>query len=154
MKQNIQTYYFAYGSNLNIDQMTARCRGARPITAVELTGWRLVFRGVADIVESPGDVVNGAIYKITRTDELALDRYEGYNKQSPKNGMYSKRYLNVILAGEKCRLMFYTMNSRALYAPSAGYYNTIVLGYKDWRLPTGTLLAAVQETVYLQGSLL
>ena len=41
--------YFAYGSNLNKQQMSIRCPKAKALGAAYIVGWRLVFRGVADI---------------------------------------------------------------------------------------------------------
>ena len=43
--------YIAYGSNMNRDQMSVRCPHAKPLGAYYLDGWRLVFRGVADIIK-------------------------------------------------------------------------------------------------------
>lgn len=70
--------YFAYGSNLNINQMKRRCPDAVEISPAVLSGWKLVERTYADIEESPGDCVNGALYQISENDLAALDRYEGF----------------------------------------------------------------------------
>ena len=37
--------YFAYGSNINLDQMDYRCPKAVPLCTVELDGYELRFRG-------------------------------------------------------------------------------------------------------------
>ena len=42
--------YIAYGSNMNKNQMRIRCPKAKPMGAYFLDGWRLVFRGVADMI--------------------------------------------------------------------------------------------------------
>ena len=70
--------YFAYGSNLNVEQMKHRCPEAVEISAAVRPGWKLVERRFADIVECAAACVNGALYEITANDLAALDSYEGY----------------------------------------------------------------------------
>lgn len=70
--------YFAYGSNMNRDQMAVRCPGAVPIGAGTLPGYRLVERMYADIDPDPDTEVWGVLWSITPTHLHALDRYEGY----------------------------------------------------------------------------
>ena len=50
--------YAGYGSNLNRTQMQERCPDANIVTTKVLKGWRLCFRGVADIVPEHGFFVN------------------------------------------------------------------------------------------------
>lgn len=38
-----ETYYFAYGSNMNLDQMAYRCPAASVVENVKLEGYRLIF---------------------------------------------------------------------------------------------------------------
>ena len=38
-----ETYYFAYGSNMNLDQMAYRCPAASVVEPVQLEGYRLTF---------------------------------------------------------------------------------------------------------------
>ena len=40
-----ETYYFAYGSNMNLDQMAYRCPAASVVEPVHLEGYRLTFCG-------------------------------------------------------------------------------------------------------------
>ena len=37
--------YLAYGSNMNLEQMAARCPGAKPLGTAVLHDYKLVFRG-------------------------------------------------------------------------------------------------------------
>ena len=56
-------YYFAYGSNLNLKQMETRCPNAELVSAAELEGFKLVFRGVLDIERArTNSKVIGAIF--------------------------------------------------------------------------------------------
>lgn len=38
-----ESYYFAYGSNMNLDQMAYRCPAASVVENVRLDGYRLTF---------------------------------------------------------------------------------------------------------------
>ena len=40
-------YYFAYGSNMNLEQMKYRCPAAEVVENVRLEDYRLAFRGRA-----------------------------------------------------------------------------------------------------------
>ena len=80
--------YIAYGSNLNKDQMKLRCPNAEPLDKLILKGWKLVFKGVADIIKDEKSEVPIGIYKITERCERALDRYEGYPI------LYQKKYFS------------------------------------------------------------
>jgi len=140
--------YFAYGSNLNKRQMTRRCPDARPLSLLHLENWKLVFRGVADIVPSPGDFVSGGVWVISDNDERALDIYEGYRGDG--SGMYRK--VGVPIEPFKMRgetfteLMFYVMNSDGIMPPSEGYLASIREGFKDFGLRLKPLNDAVEAS--------
>ena len=40
-----KTFYLAYGSNLNLEQMAHRCPTAKPVGPVVLKDYQLLFRG-------------------------------------------------------------------------------------------------------------
>ncbi|KAL8847178.1 MAG: hypothetical protein Q9221_007779 [Calogaya cf. arnoldii] len=75
------TSYFAYGSNLSLSQMTARCPSSSYIGIARLTHYRWIInrRGYANIVqtENPSDIVYGLVYVLTNDDEEQLDLREG-----------------------------------------------------------------------------
>ena len=141
----IKTLYFAYGSNLNIEQMLARCPGAIPIATAVLHDYRLTYRGasrnygVANIEPAEGHEVLGALYEIDERDLAALDRYEGYPT------LYYRDDITVVAKGEEVngdtKAFAYFMDP-AKYRPSAPattYFHTIWKGYNDWSLPTRRL---------------
>lgn len=78
--------YFAYGSNMDQEQMRKRCPGAVLLGRATLVGYRLAFTifsparlcGCADIVSSSGDTVHGLLYRLTDADKEALDIFEGH----------------------------------------------------------------------------
>ena len=44
-----ESYYFAYGSNMNLDQMAYRCPAASVVEKVKLEGYRLTFLSLIHI---------------------------------------------------------------------------------------------------------
>lgn len=136
------TLYFAYGSNLNIEQMLRRCPRAKPLSKMMLRDSALVFRGVADSIFEKGSTCPGGLWKITPACERALDVYEGI-----ASGLYRKEYvtLDAPVDGER-QMMLYVMNSDGIMPPSQGYLNTIIEGYKDFGLPAEALREAVARS--------
>ncbi len=112
--------YFAYGSNLNVDQMQWRCKNAVPLGPYTLQGYRLVFRFYADITPAPGKSVKGGLWEITDEHEELLDRYEGYPD------LYGKYYEDDI--------MFYRMREDAydLRLPTLGYLGDMLEGMENF----------------------
>lgn len=136
--------YIAYGSNLNIRQMKMRCPAAKLIGTDELKNYRLVFRGrrdgngVANIEPAEGESVPIGIWKITKKDEEALDRYEGYPF------LYEKTEIET----EKGKAMVYIMTEgHPIAEPNSYYLEVISEGYKDCGLPTAKLEEFINETV-------
>lgn len=137
--------YFAYGSNLDIDQMAGRCRDAEPIAAARLYGHSLVFRSVADVAKAsvPGVYVPGGLWKISPADLKALDRYEGYPY------LYGRHVVTVATeSGRLVKAWVYTMkNDRTQMIPTPGYLATIERGYQDFNLQAdmGKLTRAISR---------
>ena len=125
------TKYLAYGSNLDRAQMDQRCPGATVVKTFLLNDWRLVFRGVADIIKAKGFKVPVAIWDITKAHERTLDIYEGVNPKVAKAGMYRKHYLDI----GGTRVLVYLMNHKGFARPSSAYYGGIERGYIDLSLP-------------------
>ena len=76
-------HYFAYGSNLSLEQMAFRCPDAVPIGTGKIKGYELLFRGsktgsYLTIEPKKGSYVPVLVWEITETDKRMLDRYEGY----------------------------------------------------------------------------
>ena len=125
--------YFAYGSNLNHDQMNNRCDGAKYIKKHILKGYKLCFShktnhsvyGHANIIKNKKSEVHGALWDITRNDEKELDGYEGVDYN-----YYQKEYFT--LNGRK--VLFYKQNKFIKRKPTSRYLHTIIEGYKDCKL--------------------
>ena len=75
--------YIAYGSNLNVRQMETRCPNAKILGTAKLKGWELPFKGSKSgsyltIEKKENAIVPVVIWEVDKTDEKALNRYEGY----------------------------------------------------------------------------
>ncbi len=122
--------YIAYGSNMNVEQMAYRCPTAKVKGVGKIEGWKLTFRGsdggaVATIEQAKKGEVPVLLWNIKPSDELALDRYEGYP------WLYRKEIINAIFEGETIEVMVYIMNEgRPIATPSHSYYETIRQGYE------------------------
>ena len=123
--------YIAYGSNLNLVQMAARCPSARVYAKGVLNNWELVFRGAkrnshATIERKSGSTVPVLVWEIQPIDEYRLDIYEGYPCY------YFKKNIMVDIEGRKKKAMVYIMDEQQLPGrPSASYVETIRQGYTD-----------------------
>lgn len=139
--------YLAYGSNLNVEQMSRRCPGAQIVGKGLLKDWALVFRVHATIEPRKGATVPFAVWEITPEDEASLDRYEGFPRY------YVKKLIPVTYTDwsngsvVNDRAMVYIMTQgRPITAPTGVYYHTIYEGYEwfglDRRVLKNALLAA------------
>ena len=71
--------YFAYGSNLCVQQMARRCPDAVGARHAFLHGhdWLINERGVATIAPFTGSEVHGVVWEVSERDLAALDSAEG-----------------------------------------------------------------------------
>ena len=132
--------YIAYGSNLNIEQMSWRCPTATIWGKGILKDWTLIFRSMrgpayATIKKDAGSNVPVVVWEIDRRSEFSLDRYEGYPS------FYHKEDIEVTMDnGEAITGMAYIMNQQAGPGiPSKSYVRTIMEGYLDNNLNLGYL---------------
>ena len=103
-KEKMRTY-FAYGSNLDVEQMSVRCRGARPLSTAVLMEhrFRINGQGVATVIPSPESRVHGLLWSLTEEHERDLDEYEGVDE-----GVYSKETRRVTsFSGEPVDALIY-----------------------------------------------
>ena len=95
--------YFAYGSNMNWEQMKVRCPSARFVGVALLRDHRIAFTrrsvtrgcGVVDVVADVGRRLWGVVYEITDLDVGMLDTSEGYRPGRETNAQYK----SLIVAG-------------------------------------------------------
>lgn len=138
--------YVAYGSNLNIRQMKYRCPDAKLYGTGVIEDYALQFKGLphgafATIAPKEGAFVPVAVWEISKQNEQALDRYEGYPSH------YFKQNVSVQLDGKEVDAMVYIMNLKMNFGlPSPYYYGTVYEGYNDCGLDTDVLDKAVMES--------
>jgi gamma-glutamylcyclotransferase (GGCT)/AIG2-like uncharacterized protein YtfP len=132
--------YFAYGANINADDMAWRCPRARPVGVFELHNWQLELYCHATIEPKQGSSVHGILWELTPECEQALDRFEGYPSY------YTKRTWNQ--GGQW--FFFYEMTDPKSGTPSDRYIQGIAMGYDQWQLPQSKLKEALDRTYDLQ----
>ena len=140
--------YFAYGSNMNTNQMAFRCPDAQAVGTVRLEGYRLTFagnggrRGVATILPEKGSYVDGVLWRIFPKDEQSLDHYEGFPV------LYGKETVSVRTSdGKQIPVMAYTMNApyrNTPALPSWEYLNGIITGCWQHQIDSWPVLEAIQ----------
>ena len=138
--------YFAYGSNINLEQMACRCPDACVVGPVFLEDYELLFRrgGFATIAPKAGGRVHGLLWSLTRSCERSLDRYEGYPR------FYDKKMVTVRDSeGRSLSVMAYIMDDRFRepMLPTESYYNGILEGYQQNGLPVSALKKAWEYAV-------
>ena len=129
-------YYIAYGSNLNIDQMSYRCPGARVVGTSKIPDFQLLFKGSKSgayltIEPKKGAKVPVAVWEVTADDELSLDRYEGY----PNFYYKTEVEIPVICISDrrvrKLKAFIYIMHEeREIGVPSQRYVDICLEGYE------------------------
>ena len=131
--------YFAYGANLNLRNLKRSAPQAKPLCVGKLAGYRLVFRGYADIAPDKDGVVLGALYDITPVGVRALDTYEGED--------YRKIDVTVNTDDGPRQAMAYVMKGGDIAPPQIAYYTVIARGYADWKLDAEPLRRARYASV-------
>ena len=125
--------YFAYGSNLNPEQMRRRCPDSQFIDVATLHGFHLAFAGhskrwgggVATVLRAPERLVEGIVWSISDRDLELLDRCEGYPTS------YGRSPFEVQLAsGESKSALVYVKQDSTSAPPSAEYIEVILKAYE------------------------
>ena len=139
----METLYFAYGSNINLNQMAVRCPDAKVVEPAVLENYELLFRGngssfgVATIAPKEGSQVQGLLWKITPYCEMSLDIYEGYPR------LYEKQAITLCTkSGKQVWAMAYVMThewKRIPTTPVPSYYTGILEGFQQNGLPEQAL---------------
>lgn len=123
--------YFAYGSNLSLEQIKRRCPESIPMVRAKLKDYKLVYNKYADIVPWEGEVVYGAIYELSLKDLNNLDKYERYPE------LYNKIDIKVEDdKGEIFEAFAYIMVKKGDEKPNKDYIEIIRNGYEDWGICT------------------
>jgi gamma-glutamylcyclotransferase (GGCT)/AIG2-like uncharacterized protein YtfP len=135
--------YFAYGSNLDPEQMDWRCPDAIALGAARLNdwAWRIGGRGYATVSPSPGHHVWGAIWNVSDSDLASLDRYEGV-----AGGLYRREITTVMAHNQPIDVHLYIENYDDHGMPRPDYLERIIAGARWFDLPQAWIanLAAIE----------
>ncbi len=137
-------YYFAYGSNLWLNQMRERCPGCRDAGMGVLNDFRWIIsrRGYATVVPSSGDVVHGRVFELSAEDEHNLDHCEKVDE-----GMYLKYHLPIRLAGNTLICLVYVDPVTAPGLPQPEYITRINNAISDSPFPREYVLRTLRRFV-------
>lgn len=132
--------YFAYGSNLDTDQMQQRCPSSARFGVGRLHGYRLAFSrysrtrgcGVADIVAAEGHEVWGLVYDLSESDLTgSLDRYEGY----PHHYTRLKLPVELVDGGEREAWVYSVVDKDEHVEPDAYYLDIMRVAARELGFP-------------------
>ena len=142
--------YFAYGSNLDPEQMRRRCPGHHVVGLAELRDFRLSGPltshdwggGVASVSVAHGDQVWGVVHELTEDDLASLDRYEHFVAPGDQHNLYDRETVSVQLVRaddgsfpRRLRAWTYIARPANPSPPSRRYLDAIVRGARHHRLP-------------------
>jgi gamma-glutamylcyclotransferase len=137
------TWYFAYGSNLNIGRKEERTGSIRESHVAKLAGYRLAFnkRGsngeaYANLLANPTEEVLGVVYRCSEQAICELDRFEGV-----ANGHYRRCTSEVELVENGLRLEAQVYVAEPEFTceetpPSEEYLSHILRGVRTHRFPS------------------
>jgi len=143
----MKRYYFAYGMNTNIVEMSSRCPRAVNLGRCTLKGFELKFRLHADIDEVAGSEMEGVLWDITEECEQALDRLEGYPFYYDKVEVIVDP-VKPVNKNSHIVAMAYIMNAKgAEEAPSTGYERCLIEGYTENGLDVSKLTSKIDSLI-------
>lgn len=123
--------YFAYGSNLCVNQMARRCPDAADPRPATLTGhdWLINERGVATVEPFDGAEVHGVLWRLSEHDLTVLDSAEGVPVR------YRRERLVVQTADGSFPAWVYIDPRVGPGPPRPGYLERIIDGARHHGLP-------------------
>lgn len=145
-KKNTKNYV-AYGSNMDLEQMSRRCPGAVAFAKGKIKDYRLLFKGsmsgrYATIEPCQGAEVPVLLWEIDSRNERALDRYEGFPN------FYQKETVEVETEYGLIKGMAYVMDpSRPFGAPDEWYYDVLECAYECFGFDREILEKALDDSM-------
>lgn len=116
--------YFAYGSNIDCQQMATRCPSSKLVAKATLNAYCFIIneQGVASIIDKEGSKVEGLLWDLSPSDVDRLDRHEGLQAE-----LYQKRWVQVSLEnGKEVSAFVYVATNSNRGTPRPGYLERIV----------------------------
>ncbi len=138
-----ELYFFAYGANMNPQQMQKRCGGAKVVTVARLLRYRVGFFGyskiwdgaVETIVRDADQDVWGVVYELSTTDLERLDAWQDVRMDG--TGPYF--HYPVRVQGSDDRIYTALLYEKSVLgepqSPSQPYLEFIIAGAAEHQLP-------------------
>ncbi len=122
--------YFAYGSNMNGEQMRSRCPGYQVRGVACLSHYMLAFTrwsrawnsGTADILPQRGQQVFGVLYDLSVGDLARMDKLADYPHS------YVRQDILLTCQGETVPAMTYVAIRTGVFLPSRAYLAKMLQG--------------------------
>lgn len=146
--KELPMHYFAYGSNMDWDQMKDRCPDSRFVAIATVEGHKLCFPrlsnrrgcGVASIVAQVGSCVWGVLYNVSAKDLASLDHHEGYEEgREASQNRYNRIKVEVLRDGFSNSPVntwtYVAVHEQNPPLPSGAYKAHLVAGAAYWGLP-------------------
>ena len=140
--------YFAYGSNMDPQQMKRRCPSSRFESVAKLSNYELAFTlrsqrrrcGVANVLPSKGNHVYGVLYRINGfRDWKVLDAAEGFRPRYKRGNRYIRTERRVQkLSGFPVivsAFIYIGLREKFFSLPNKTYLNQMIKGAKCYQLP-------------------
>lgn len=144
-----QVLYFAYGSNMDPDQIKARCPDAELVGTGVLTDYALCFPrrstkrncGVSSVAPVAGQDTWGVVFRLTPKDLASLDASEGFRSERAANLNSYNRFPVVVRVDDvPTEMMTYVaVGQEAPPLPNAAYLKHIRDGARHHGLPAAYL---------------
>lgn len=125
--------YFAYGSNMDVSQMSERCPSAKAIGVGRLNGYQFSLDsvGAATVIEQQHAFVWGVVWEIDGKDLAVLDRYEGVRAHC-----YSHTFVSVECDNQQHSVLVYISNREANHGARRSHYLDRIISAADhWQFP-------------------
>ncbi|MBI3805660.1 MAG: gamma-glutamylcyclotransferase [Nitrospirae bacterium] len=126
--------YFAYGSNMDHDQMQARCPGHKVIGVGRLSHYTLAFTrwsrswnsGTADILPEQGKEICGVLFDLTLDDLKRMDKFADYPNSYVRQDVMVER--PGAQQGERLPALTYVAIRQGAFLPSKAYLSKMIQG--------------------------
>ena len=123
--------YFAFGSNMSAQRMHDRLGWSPSSSGAILPDYEMIFNnhsndgGKANIMSSPGNIVEGILYSVIEEDLLIFDKYEGVAAKQYKRHEIEVRNNN---KNSITAVTYKALNTGKVSAPTEEYLSYILEG--------------------------
>jgi gamma-glutamylcyclotransferase (GGCT)/AIG2-like uncharacterized protein YtfP len=123
--------YFAYGANMDVAAMAARCPSSKPLGLARLPRhrWIISTDGYANVIRDPRLVVHGMLWELALSDVPVLDRFEDVPR------LYRKVTQPVISTKGIRQALIYIGRANEPGRPRPGYLDDVLRAAEGAALP-------------------